>query len=67
MPLRNSENKIIGTFGVSRNITEFVQMRLDLENNEKEMKVKESKIIELQEEIKQKKKVIAELEKKNKS
>jgi len=38
MPLKNIENEIIGTFGISRNITEFKLMEIKANELEKELK-----------------------------
>ncbi|MBN1117765.1 MAG: PAS domain-containing protein [Bacteroidales bacterium] len=61
MPLKNSEGKIIGTFGISRNITEFIELKEELEKVEEESIAKDAKINELQAEIADKIKLIKKL------
>jgi len=64
MPLRNHKGKIIGTFGISKNITELIELKQNLEKREKEMNIKEKMIANLQTEIKKKEAVIKKLEEK---
>ena len=64
LPLKNSEGEIIGTFGISKDITELMKLKETVDNREKEMSKKEEQIIELQELIKKKETIIKELEEK---
>ena len=56
MPLRDESSKIIGTFGISKDVTGFVNMQHEIEKNKSTIKSKEEEIKILQEEIKELKK-----------
>ncbi|MBN1414425.1 MAG: GAF domain-containing protein [Bacteroidales bacterium] len=56
MPLRDAQNKIMGTFGISKDVTNFVNMQHDIEAKEELLKKKDKEIQQLQEEIKKLKK-----------
>jgi PAS domain-containing protein len=51
MPLRDENNKTIGTFGISKNVTSFVTMENEIEKNRSVIKSKEEEIKKLREEI----------------
>jgi PAS domain S-box-containing protein len=52
MPLRDENGNIIGTFGISKDVTGFVNMQHEIEKNKSVIKGKEEEIKRLQEEIK---------------
>jgi PAS domain S-box-containing protein len=56
MPLRDESSKIIGTFGISKDVTGFVNMQDEIEKNKSVIRSKEEEIKLLQEEIKELKK-----------
>jgi PAS domain S-box-containing protein len=51
MPLRDESSKIIGTFGISKDVTGFVNMQHEIEKNTAIIKQKEEEIKQLQDEI----------------
>ncbi len=56
MPLRDENNQIIGTFGISKDVTNFVNLQNDNKVKETIIKKKEEEIKRLQEEIRNLKK-----------
>ena len=76
LPLRDKEGKIIGTFGISRDITDRMNMEMDIKQKNEELQAQEEELRqnleemlttqeELSRQIKENKKVQAELEKEN--
>jgi PAS domain S-box-containing protein len=53
MPLRDENSKIIGTFGISKDVTGFVNMQHEIEKNTATIKLKEEEIKQLQDEIRE--------------
>jgi PAS domain S-box-containing protein len=51
MPLRDESNAIIGTFGISKDVTNYVTMQQDIEKKELIIKQKEEEIKRLQSEL----------------
>jgi len=56
MPLRDENNNVIGTFGISKDVTNFVNMQHEIDKNKAIMKKKDEEIKQLQEEIRELKK-----------
>lgn len=56
MPLRNENNQIIGTFGISKDVTVFVNLQEEIKAKEAVIKEKDEEIKKLQEAIKNLKK-----------
>jgi PAS domain S-box-containing protein len=56
MPLYDENNRIIGTFGISKNVTSFVNMQHEIEKNKTLIRSMEEEIKMLQDEIKELKK-----------
>ncbi len=53
MPLRDEQDKIIGTFGISKDVTGFVNMQHEIEKNKATIEQKEEEIKKLQDEIRE--------------
>jgi PAS domain S-box-containing protein len=53
MPLRDESSNIIGTFGISKDVTGFVNMQHEIEKNKSILKGKEEEIKRLHQEIKE--------------
>jgi PAS domain S-box-containing protein len=52
LPLRDENNNIIGTFGISKNVTHFINLTHEVERSKSIIKAKEDEIKMLQDEVK---------------